>query len=75
MRHRQPAASHSTYKEGTDEFPCSNFVTTKDGIQIFYKDWGTASRSCSPRLAAQSADDWDAQMLFFLGTGLPRDRP
>lgn len=48
-----------------------SYVTTKDGVQIFYKDWG-------PRDAQVihfhhgwplSADDWDAQMLFFLGQG------
>ncbi|MHC2148565.1 alpha/beta fold hydrolase [Pseudomonas sp. 210_17 TE3656] len=47
------------------------FVTTKDGVEIFYKDWG-------PRDAQViffhhgwplSADDWDAQMLFFLAQG------
>jgi non-heme chloroperoxidase len=47
------------------------FVTTKDGVDIFYKDWG-------PRDAQViffhhgwplSADDWDAQMLFFLAKG------
>ncbi|WP_322077011.1 alpha/beta fold hydrolase [Burkholderia cepacia] len=47
------------------------YVTTKDGVDIFYKDWG-------PRDAQViffhhgwplSADDWDAQMLFFLAQG------
>ncbi|MEN5201048.1 alpha/beta hydrolase [Pseudomonas wadenswilerensis] len=47
------------------------FVTTKDGVEIFYKDWG-------PRDAQViffhhgwplSGDDWDAQMLFFLAQG------
>ncbi|WP_321939066.1 alpha/beta fold hydrolase [Burkholderia cepacia] len=47
------------------------YVTTKDGVDIFYKDWG-------PRDAQViffhhgwplSADDWDAQMLFFLAEG------
>lgn len=47
------------------------FVTTKDGVQIFYKDWG-------PRDAKAihfhhgwplSADDWDAQLLYFLARG------
>ncbi len=47
------------------------YVTTKDGVEIFYKDWG-------PRDAQViffhhgwplSADDWDAQMLFFLAQG------
>ena len=47
------------------------FFTTRDGTDIFYKDWG--------RQDAQpihfhhgwplSADDWDAQLMFFLGQG------
>ncbi len=46
-------------------------ITTKDGTEIFYKDWGSrdASRSCSPRGWPLSSDDWDAQMMFFLAKG------
>lgn len=47
------------------------FVTTSDGVQIFYKDWGP--KSAQPIVFHHgwplSADDWDAQMLFFLGKG------
>lgn len=49
----------------------ATFVTTSDGVQIFYKDWGP--RSAQPIVFHHgwplSADDWDAQMLFFLGKG------
>ncbi|CDZ57715.1 alpha/beta fold hydrolase [Neorhizobium galegae] len=49
----------------------SNFITTKDGTQIFYKDWG--SKEAQPVVFHHgwplSADDWDAQMLFFLHQG------
>lgn len=47
------------------------YVTTQDGVEIFYKDWG-------PRDAQVlffhhgwplSSDDWDAQLLFFLNEG------
>ncbi|MCE0914234.1 MULTISPECIES: alpha/beta fold hydrolase [unclassified Pseudomonas] len=47
------------------------YVTSKDGVEIFYKDWG-------PRNAQViffhhgwplSADDWDAQLLFFVAEG------
>ena len=47
------------------------YVTTKDGVEIFYKDWG-------PRDAQVlffhhgwplSSDDWDVQLLFFLNEG------
>ncbi|ENV34451.1 alpha/beta fold hydrolase [Acinetobacter gerneri] len=48
-----------------------SYVTTNDGVEIFYKDWG-------PRDAEVlffhhgwplSSDDWDAQLLYFLGKG------
>jgi non-heme chloroperoxidase len=45
--------------------------TTKDGVQIFYKDWGP--KSAQPIVFHHgwplSSDDWDAQMLFFVGKG------
>lgn len=47
------------------------FVTTRDGVDIFYKDWGP--RDAPPIVFHHgwplSADDWDAQMLFFLSKG------
>ncbi|WP_170147051.1 alpha/beta fold hydrolase [Chelatococcus asaccharovorans] len=49
----------------------SGFVKTKDGVDIFYKDWGP--KSAQPIVFHHgwplSADDWDAQMLFFLANG------
>lgn len=44
-------------------------ITTKDGTVIFYKDWGpkTAQPIVFHHGWPLSADDWDAQMLFFLG--------
>jgi len=46
-------------------------ITTKDGTTIFYKDWGpkTAQPVVFHHGWPLSADDWDAQMLFFLGEG------
>lgn len=46
-------------------------ITTKDGTAIFYKDWGpkTAQPIVFHHGWPLSADDWDAQMLFFLGEG------
>ena len=46
-------------------------ITTKDGTNIFYKDWGPKN---APTIVFHhgwplSADDWDTQMLFFLGHG------
>lgn len=47
------------------------FVTTRDNVEIFYKDWGPKD---APVLFFHhgwplSSDDWDSQMLFFLGKG------
>ena len=44
-------------------------ITTKDGVEIFYKDWGTGQPIVFSHGWPLSADDWDAQMLFFLGKG------
>jgi len=44
---------------------------TNDGVEIFYKDWGPrdAQAICFHHGWPLSADDWDNQMLFFLGLG------
>jgi non-heme chloroperoxidase len=44
-------------------------ITTKDGVEIFYKDWGTGQPIVFSHGWPLSADDWDNQMLFFLGQG------
>ena len=48
-----------------------SFVKTKDGVNIFYKDWG--AKEAQPIVFHHgwplSADDWDNQMLFFLNQG------
>jgi non-heme chloroperoxidase len=48
-----------------------SIITTKDGTEIFYKDWGP--KDAQPIVFHHGwplcADDWDAQMLFFLGKG------
>ncbi|MDF3085688.1 alpha/beta fold hydrolase [Burkholderia sola] len=48
-----------------------SFISTRDGVDIFYKDWGP--RDAQPIVFHHgwplSADDWDAQMLFFLSNG------
>jgi non-heme chloroperoxidase len=46
-------------------------ITTEDGVEIFYKDWG--ARDAQPLVFHHgwplSADDWDTQLLYFLGQG------
>ena len=49
----------------------TDFVTVADGTRIFYKDWGP--KEAQPIVFHHgwplSADDWDNQMMFFLGKG------
>ena len=48
-----------------------NTITTKDGVEIFYKDWGP--KNAQPIVFHHgwplSADDWDTQMLYFVEKG------
>ncbi len=48
-----------------------NFVKTKDGVEIFFKDWGP--KDAQPIVFHHgwplSSDDWEAQMLFFVSKG------
>jgi non-heme chloroperoxidase len=46
-----------------------NTVTTKDGVQIFYKDWGKGQPIVFHHGWPLSCDDWDTQMLFFVQHG------
>ena len=44
-------------------------VTTKDGVDIFYKDWGKGQPIVFSHGWPLSADDWDAQLMFFVTRG------
>jgi non-heme chloroperoxidase len=44
-------------------------ITTKDGTQIHYKDWGSGQPIVFSHGWPLSADDWDAQMIFFASKG------
>ena len=44
-------------------------VTTDDGVEIFYKDWGSGQPIVFSHGWPLSSDDWDAQMMFFLDKG------
>ncbi len=64
------AQSHFPQPHG-DTIMSSGFVKTRDGTEIFFKDWGP--RDAQPIVFHHgwplSADDWDTQMLFFLLNG------
>jgi non-heme chloroperoxidase len=44
-------------------------VSTKDGVDIFYKDWGSGQPIVFSHGWPLSSDDWDPQMMFFLNHG------
>lgn len=44
-------------------------ITTTDGTEIFYKDWGAGRPIVFSHGWPLSADDWDSQMMFFLAEG------
>jgi non-heme chloroperoxidase len=46
-----------------------NKVSTKDGVDIFYKDWGSGQPIVFSHGWPLSSDDWDPQMMFFLNSG------
>jgi non-heme chloroperoxidase len=63
----RPAAAADTARADS----LTSYVTTRDGVQIYYKDWGP--KDAQPLVFHHgwplSSDDWDAQMLYFLGQG------
>jgi non-heme chloroperoxidase len=65
------AASAATNRNRSTRNQSMNYVTTRDGVEIFYKDWGP--KDAQPIVFHHgwplSSDDWDAQMMFFLGKG------
>jgi non-heme chloroperoxidase len=62
--------THTALANPEGEFTMG-YVTTTDGTEIFYKDWGP--KDAQPVMFHHgwplSSDDWDAQMLFFLSQG------
>jgi non-heme chloroperoxidase len=60
------ATSTSNRGKGTNAM---STITTKDGVQIFYKDWGQGQPIVFHHGWPLSSDDWDTQMLFFLQHG------
>jgi non-heme chloroperoxidase len=60
------AATAAPPKKGRNDMTS---FTTSDGTEIFYKDWGTGQPIVFHHGWPLSADDWDAQMLFFVSKG------
>jgi non-heme chloroperoxidase len=60
------ATPTSNRSEGTNNM---NTIRTKDGVEIFYKDWGRGQPIVFHHGWPLSSDDWDTQMLFFLQQG------
>ncbi|MDK4716046.1 alpha/beta hydrolase [Rhizobium sp. CNPSo 4039] len=66
------AATKTTSNSNKGSFPMTeSFIKTKDGVDIFFKDWGP--KDAQPIVFHHgwplSSDDWDAQMLFFVQHG------
>lgn len=53
----------------TGDRQMSSKIKTKDGVEIFYKDWGSGQPIVFSHGWPLSSDDWDAQMLFFSSHG------
>jgi non-heme chloroperoxidase len=68
-----PNQSHATTHFSThpSENHVMSFVKVSDGTEIYYKDWGP--KDAQPIVFHHgwplSADDWDAQMMYFLDKG------
>ncbi len=46
-------------------------ITTKDGTQIYYKDWGTGQPVVFSHGWPLNSDSWEAQMMFLADNGYP----
>lgn len=65
-----PEAQTGTSRSlGSAKRHAMSYLTTKDGTQIFYKDWGAGEPVVFHHGWPLSSDDWDNQMLFFLAQG------
>lgn len=66
-----PSPNHQPTSGPSQEDKTMSYVTTTDGVEIFYKDWGP--KDAQPIVFHHgwplSSDDWDAQMMFFVLKG------
>jgi len=61
-------AAAATPNQGTHSMT-QNTIRTKDGTEIFYKQWGTGQPIVFHHGWPLSGDDWDTQMMFFASKG------
>ncbi len=68
---RTASAQEAGGRAGRGREEGSAYLITRDGTQIYYKDWGP--RDAQPIVFHHgwplSSDDWDAQLLFFVANG------
>jgi non-heme chloroperoxidase len=66
-----PSGSPRTGGSRPPSSSAATHVTTRDGVQVFFKDWGDPA--AQPIFFHHgwplSSDDWDTQMLYFVGKG------
>src|SRR5271154_4357981 len=65
----QPTSNTSVRSDHNTGVQSMDTIKTQDGINIFYKDWGTGQPIVFSHGWPLTADDWDAQMTFFLARG------
>src|SRR5215467_5117610 len=63
---RTPATARAHHQQRNKTM---STITTKDGAEIFYKDWGQGQPIVFHHGWPLSSDDWDTQMLFFVQQG------
>ena len=66
VNHTEDHTTDHTERTETTTMPT---ITTQDGTEIFYKDWGTGQPIVFSHGWPLSSDDWDTQMLFFVQHG------
>lgn len=63
------AASPNLFTKESENTQTMSTITVKDGTTIYYKDWGTGEPLFFHHGWPLTADEWDAQMFFFLERG------
>jgi len=64
-----PFAASAARPASPGRHDASSSITTRDGTRIFYKDWGRGQPIVFSHGWPLTADDWDAQMLYFVQRG------